>query len=296
MAVLLLVSSAFAMSYRYELNGANDSAPEIRENESEEGIAGYNYSAKYNLPGLTLIEFNANDDDDDGVVVAPAKYKISWKVEAPEALKGLDFDFSQETLSLNITGVLPTLDDTYEFHIIAEISECEYKEAIGTRTNFNTDYKIYVHPADHELVTSGEYFDSSVKPADGVDIHKAASNYSVVITAPKRESHHEFVYSAYIESENGKPVIDLPDWLKYEIKEKVKDEYNDEQIAAVIVTLNANTKVKDGTKAVVRVLFTIDNEQKYKSVGWDVAYSQEKVDEEKKEEVKPQPKKGWFSW
>ena len=296
MAVLLISSASMAMSYRYELTGVNDAAPEIQDNEPEEGVAGYNYATKYNLPDLTLTEFNANDDEDDGVVLTADRYKIVWKVDAPEALNGLNFDFNAEPSALKITGVLPASDDIYDFHIVAEVSECEYKEAVGTVTSFDNEYKIYVRPADHELVTSGSYFDSSVKPADGVDIHKAASNYSVTVRAPQRESHHELIYSAYIDSEDGKPAISLPEWLKCEISEKVKDRYNDEQIAAVIITLNANAKVADGTKAVVRVLYTIDNEQKYQSVGWDVAYSQEKVEQEsKKEEAKPQ-KKGWFSW
>ena len=248
---------------------------------------------------MTLTEFNAGDEDDDGMLVTPDKYKFIWKADAQAEMNGLNFDFNTESSTLTIVGTLPTSDDTYEFNLIAEVTDCDYKEAIGTRTSFDTDYRIFVHPSDHELITSGSYFDSTVKPAENVDIHKATSNYSVTIRAPQRESHHELVYSAYIETEDGKPVIDLPEWLKYEVSEKVKDSYDDEQIAAVIVTLNPNAKVADGTKAVVRVLFTVDNEQKYKSVGWDVAYSQEKAEEEaKKEEDKPQPKtkKGWFSW
>ena len=294
MATLLIVSSAMAMSYRYELNGVEDAVPEIFENDPEEGTAGFNYSAKYHLPALTLMEFNAGDEDDDGMVVASDKYKISWKAEVPAALNGLNFDFASDTLT--ITGVLPSSDDTYNFSIVAEVSECDYKEAIGTRTNFDSEFKLYVRPSDYELIASGADFDSIVKPAESVDIHKAASNYFVTVRAPQRESHHELVYSAYIETEDGKPVINLPEWLKYEISEKVKDSYNEEQIAAVIITLNSNAQVADGTKAVVRVMFTVDNEQKYKSVGWDVAYSQEKVEDEKKEDAKPQPKKGWFSW
>ena len=294
MAVLLIVSSAMAMSYRYELNGVEDAIPEIFENAAEDGVAGFNYTAKYHLPALTLTEFNAGDEDDDGMLVTPDKYKFVWKADAPEAMNGLNFNFDSDTLT--IVGILPLSDDTYEFSIIAEVTECDYKEAIGTRTSFDTDYRLFVHPADHELIVSGSEFDSTVKPAENVDIHKAASNYSVTVKAPQRESHHELVYSAYIESEDGKPVIDLPEWLKYEVSEKVKDSYNDEQIAAVIVTLNSNAKVKDGTKAVVRVMFTVDNNQEYKSVGWDVTYSNEKVEDAKKEEAKPQPKKGWFSW
>ncbi len=295
MAVLLIVSSAMAMSYRYELNGVADAIPEIFENAAEDGVAGFNYTAKYHLPALTLTEFNAGDEDDDGMLVTPDKYKFVWKAEAPEAMNGLNFNFDSDTLT--IVGILPLSDDTYEFSIIAEVTECDYKEAIGTRTSFDTDYRLFVHPADHELIVSGSEFDSTVKPAENVDIHKATSNYSVTVRAPQRESHHELVYSAYIESEDGKPVIDLPEWLKYEVSEKVKDSYNDEQIAAVVVTLNSNAKVAEGTKAVVHVMFTVDNEQKYKSVGWEVAYSQEKVEKKaEKEETKPQPKKGWFSW
>ena len=294
MAVLLIVSSAMAMSYRYELNGVEDAIPEIFENAAEDGVAGFNYTAKYHLPALTLTEFNAGDEDDDGMLVTPDKYKVVWKADAPEAMNGLNFNFDSDTLT--IVGILPMSDDTYEFSIVAEVTECDYKEAIGTKTSFDTDYKLFVHPADHELIVSGSEFDSTVKPAENVDIHKATSNYSVTIRAPQRESHHELVYSAYIETEDGKPVIDLPEWLKYEVSEKVKDSYDDEQIAAVIVTLNSNAKVKDGTKAVVRVMFTVDNNQEYKSVGWDVTYSNEKVEDTKKEETKPQPKKGWFSW
>ena len=291
----LFVSSAMGMSYRYELNGVDFSAPEILENETEEGTAGYNYRAKYSLPVLTLMEFNANDQDDDGIVVAPDKYKVAWSVEKPEALRGLNFDFDSAKSLLTITGVLPESDDTYNFSVVAEIVECDYKEAISTKTNFDNEYKIYVQAGSHELITTDEDFKASVKPADGVDLHKATSKYSVTVRAPQRESHHELVYSSYVERENGTPVIDLPEWLKYEVSEKVKDEYNEEQVAAIIITLNKDVKVKDGTRAAVHVLFTPDKEDKNKSVGWDVLYSEEPEEEEKKEEAKPQ-KKGWFSW
>ena len=308
-AMLVFASVTMADSY-YEFVESNDffiTYPEVYEENNiedkyEDLVVGYNYRIRYRLPVMEL--YYVDDEYDDDLLISPSDYTVSWDI--------VPLDFTNEWLNIEqitsddssdiliVNGVLsPAISGDYNFAITAEIVDVADKEqdgvAIGLKTSFDTELTISLIDDTHILVVSGDTsFDECVVFEDSVDLGQVTPDYKVVVNAPYTTSRRGIKYSDYIQSPDygdDFEVIDLPEWLTFDIVSTSFDEENDEdRITSVVVYFNhSHTSIlNDGTKGVVRIPF-IDRENGDPSfvMGWDVTFVSK--DEEPEPIIDPTP-------
>lgn len=304
---VMLFACSSAMAYSYKLLASEDSKisePTLHEDYEETGavgIVGYNYSAKYRLPAVSLMVWEGNEDYEDvdnPEEISPSDYTISWDIVSLSSDLKLTIDGYENDASGDIVivrGVLPETAYDYNFYITAKVGTVTnsiFSDAKGVSTDFDIG-DLYLDidvTEDRRLLllstntASKDQFNECVSPDGSVDLTTVESNYSVTVKSVMTGITSK-KYVNYIESEDNKLLVNLPEWLTAEVVSTEPDDYEDTQVTSIKITFKDGVTVKDGTKAVVRVPLTEDEDSKYYyTLGWDVTY---KATEEKEEESRP---------
>ncbi|MDY6434278.1 MAG: hypothetical protein SPK84_07075 [Synergistales bacterium] len=275
-----------ASNYKYVLIASDDNYdyPELYDDDPEEGIAGYNYSARYRLPQVSLLAYLAEEYDEEEDALPSGSYTISWSIvsASPDlklTIEGFDKDKSSDIAI--VSGILPDTSGDYGFYLtatVATVKDATHKKAVDDKTSTNFDEKLIIAVGAEEriLAVSGDEsaFGDCVVSDSGIDLNTVTPAYSVTVSSVKNAAGNS--YKNYIASDDGKLLVNLPTWLTATVESTEVDEFGDEQVTSIKIKFKEGATVKDSTKAVVRVPLTDEDESLYYVFGWDVTYKEPK--------------------
>ena len=240
-AIFVFILGAFADEPYYELMESGDFwiyYPEVYEENGvedryEDLIVGYNYKIRYRLPVPVLYFVDAEGDEE---IVEPKAYTISWDIKPLFSnndwlnIEQITSDDSSDIMVLS--GILPVQSGDYNFVILAtvvDVADKDYDgEAIGCKTSFDEELTIALIDDERILAVSGDTsFDTSVTCNESTDLTIVTPEYSVDVRAIYIGSGRSKRISDYIASPDEYDdfeLIDLPEWLKYDVMDTYLDE------------------------------------------------------------------------